>query len=79
MTEDLVQMRLARSDRYRVVAEWEAHVDTRDGKAMRAALIGAVKGQVGEDEADWKPALPLHELLWRWGPSCGWRTFRAAK
>ncbi len=79
MGEDLVQMRLARSDRYRIVDEWEAHLDTRDGKAMRAALVGAVKGQVGDDEVDWKPALPLYELHWRWGGSCGWRTFRAGK
>lgn len=78
MGEDLVQMRLVRSDRHLTVSEWEQHVDTRDGDKMRDALIGAVKGHVGE-AGDWKSALPLHHMLWRWGSSCGWRTFRAAK
>lgn len=78
MGEDLVQMRLVRSRDYRRLGEdWEAHVDVRDGGQMRDALVGAVKGQVGEDR--WKAALPLHHLAWRWGPSSGWRTFRAAK
>jgi hypothetical protein len=78
VSESIVQMRLVRSDRWQRLAEWEALVDTRDGKQMREALIGAVKGQVGED-GDWKAALPHHHLEWRWGSSCGWRTFRAAK
>lgn len=78
MGEDLVQMRLVRSDRHLTVDEWEQHVDTRDGERMRDALIDAVKGHVGAD-GDWKKALPHLHLLWRWGPSCGWRTFRASR
>ncbi len=78
MSEDIVQMRLIRADRWQQVAEWDQLVDTRDGKQMRDALIDAVKGEVGAD-GDWKRALPLHVLHWRWGSSSGWRTFRAAK
>lgn len=78
MGEELIQMRLIRCDRWQQVARWEAHVDTRDGKQMREALVGAVKGQVGET-GDWKAALPHHVMEWRWGSSCGWRTFRASK
>lgn len=78
MSESIVQMRLIRSDRWQQVAEWDQLADTRDGEQMRDALIDAVKGQVGAD-GDWKKALPFYVMQWRWGSSCGWRTWRAAK
>lgn len=76
MSESTLMLRLARVSPYRIIAEWQAFLDPKDGEQMRDALTGAVKAAVGDD---WRSELPRHELLWRWGPSCGWRTFRAGK
>ncbi len=78
MSDDVVEMRLVRATPYRVLSRWEQAVDTRDGKAMKAALVGAVKGEVGEG-GDWEALLPHRILEWRWGPSSGWRTWRSSK
>lgn len=78
MGAEMVELRLLRSDRCRELRRWSESVDTRDGKAMRAALVGAIKSEIGEG-ADWETALPFHELGWRRGPAMSWRTFRVSR
>lgn len=77
MGKSLLECRLVRSD-HRVRAAWSELLDPRDGKAMRAALVAAVRSDLDEDP-DWEESLHRYELSWRWGSSNGWRSFRAAK
>lgn len=77
MGAEVVEMRLMRSDRCKELRRWSESVDVRDGKSLRAALVGAVKAETGPDL--WEDALPFHELGWRRNGSMSWRIFRVSR